>query len=244
MFLPRGIGRLTILVVATGFAVGCTVQLVAPYNSDLEQKASSMQAEVAAWDLTMRGGAGTIADDPRHPDVTATLNKWHGEAEAMLTLAVSNDPGMINCSEAMRAVSGAIESSIPANLRGAAQPNSTVSSANAASPLGCEAGLVAGIGTGIDDVEKALKYCRADWIDDAYFAGFGQDRSTAPKPPAAPTTARQDMLKRSCFAEFKPASNIPANAAGSQHGRAVSGLLTTLQVIVYVENRKKAVVSK
>jgi hypothetical protein len=41
----------------------------------------------------MRRGAGTIADDRHHPDVAATLDKWHGEAHAMLTLAISNDPG-------------------------------------------------------------------------------------------------------------------------------------------------------
>jgi hypothetical protein len=46
-----------------------------------------------AWDLTMRRGAGMIADDPRHPDVAATIDKRRGEADAMLTLAVSTDPG-------------------------------------------------------------------------------------------------------------------------------------------------------
>jgi len=52
-------------------AAACAEQLVSPYNAELAQKASSMQAEVAAWDLTMRGGAGTIADDPRHPEAAA-----------------------------------------------------------------------------------------------------------------------------------------------------------------------------
>jgi hypothetical protein len=192
------VGRLLILAVATALAAACTVQFVAPYNSDLQQKASSMQAEVAAWDLSMRGGTGTIADDPRYPDVIATLNKWHGEADAMLTLAVSNDPGMINCSEAVKAVCGAIQGSIPADLRAAAQLTAASSNPSASSPSGCEAALVAGIATGIDDIERALKYCRADWVGDAYFAGLRQNRYIAPKPPLAPNTAKQGILNKSC----------------------------------------------
>jgi len=240
MFLTGGLGRLAVVVVACAAAAACAVQLVAPYNSELAQRASSMQAEVAAWDLTMRGGAGTIADDPRNSEVVAIINKWHGEADAMLTLAVSNDPGKVNCSEAAKAVFAAIDSRLPADLRAAA----TAGNANAgAGPLGCEVELVASVETGIDDIQKGLKYCRLDWLDDAYFAGLTQNRAAAAKSPAAPTPAKQDALTRSCFAEFKVAPGAPANAAGAQHGRAVSALLTTLQAIVYVENRKKAAVA-
>jgi hypothetical protein len=236
MHLLKQSMRLAILVTAMA-ATACTVQLVAPYNSELQQKASSMQAEVVAWDLTMRRGAGTIADDPRHPDVAATIDKWRGEADAMLTLAVSNDPGTANCSEAAKTVSGLIEGGIPADLRAAAQ--STGSDAAATGPSGCETALVASIGTGIDDVEKALKYCRVSWITDAYFAGLSQNRATAPNPPPAPDAAAQKMLSNQCLAEFKVAPAL-ANLAGAQHGRAVSALLTTLEAIVYVETRKKA----
>jgi hypothetical protein len=239
MLWSRQSGRLVALSVVTAVATACTVQLVAPYNSDLQQKASSMQAEVAAWDLTMRSGAGTIADDPRHPDVGATINKWHGEADAMLTLAVSDDPGMADCSAAAKTVYGVIESSVPANLRAAAQP-AAVGHADATGPSGCEAGLVASIGTGIDDVEKALKYCQVPWVPDAYFTALGQNRATAPSPPKASNSGVQEKLDNSCIAEFKIAPTAPANAAGTHHGRAVSALLTTLQAIVYVETRKKA----
>src|SRR5258707_14567309 len=82
-----------LILVLGGVLSACTVQLVAPYNSELAQTASGMQAEVIAWDLHMRSGAGTISDDSRHPDVLGTLNKWQGAAGAMLTLAISNDPG-------------------------------------------------------------------------------------------------------------------------------------------------------
>jgi hypothetical protein len=229
----------TILILATLAATACTPQLVAPYNSDLMQKASSMQAEVATWDLTMRGGSGTIADDPRHPDVAAALNKWRGEADAMLTLAVSNDPHEVDCSNAAKAIYRLIEPSIPAALR-VAPPTATAGNANTTSPSGCEAVLVDGIHTGIDDIEKALQFCRADWVSDIYFTDLSQNRSTAPKPPLGPTQAKQDALNRSCLAEFKVAPQTPAGAAEAQHGRAVSALLTTLQAIVYIENRKKA----
>jgi hypothetical protein len=242
--LHRQSGRLTAIAATAAVAVACTVQLVAPYNSELEQKASAMQAEVSAWDLTMRAGAGTIADDPRNPVVAATLNKWRGEADAMLTLAVSSDPGIVSCNQAVKAVSGAIESSIPADLRAAAQSPATASTPSGGAAPGCETGLVADIGVGLDDLARVLKYCRADWVPDGYFSSLSQKQEVMPKPPVAPTPSAQNALTKSCLAEFKE-SSTPANSVGTQHGRAVSHLLTTLQVIVYVENRKKAaVVSK
>jgi hypothetical protein len=212
----------------------CTVQLVAPYDSDLQQKASSMQAEVAAWDRTMRAGAGTIFDDPRNPGVFTTINKWHGEAEAMLTQAASNDPGMIHCDEAVKLVGKAIESAVPDNLR-AAQ-----TAAPAPGPSGCESQLVAQLDTGINDIEKGLTYCRLPWVDDAYFTSFLLNPAAAPKPPEAPGATVQQKLRNSCLAEFKVAPTAPSGSAGAHHGRAVSALLTTLQAIVSVENRKKA----
>jgi hypothetical protein len=236
-------GRLAAIAATAAVMAACTVQLVAPYNSELEQKASAMQAEVSAWDLTMRDGAGTVADDPRNPSVAAALNKWRGEADAMLTLAVSNDPGIVGCSQAVKAVSAAIEASVPADLRAAAQ-SAAAGTPSGGAAAGCETGLVSDIGAGLDDLAKALKYCRADWISDQYFASLSQRQDAMPKPLVAPTPKAQDTLTRSCLAEFKEPST-PANSVGTQHGRAVSHLLTTLQVIVYVENRKKAaVVSK
>ena len=76
MYEFRGIGRKVLIIVP--LVAACTTELVAPYNADLQQKASSMQAEVASWDLAMLQGAGTIAADPRNPDVIAMLNKWRG----------------------------------------------------------------------------------------------------------------------------------------------------------------------
>lgn len=237
--LLRQIRSMAVVAAVTSLVMACTAQFVAPYSSDLQQKASSMQAEVSSWDLTMRGTAGTIAADPRHPDVTAMLNKWRGEADAMLTLAVSNDPNAVNCSDAAKAVFGLIEPSLPPSLRSPSPP----SNPNTTSSLGCQAVLVSGIQGNIDAIQRGLKFCQADWIPDSYFAALAQNRTAAAKPPAAPTMARQDALNRSCFAEFKPAVQTPSNAADAQHGRAVSALLTTLQVIVYVENRKKAAAS-
>lgn len=238
MSLPRLSGRVVAVAVATALSAACTVQLVAPYNSDLQQKASAMQAEVGTWDLTMRGAAGTIAADPRNPTVSAMLNKWRGEADAMLTLAVSSDTGIVQCGEAVKVISGAIEAGIPASLRAAAPP--AAPAGNAATPAGCESEMVAGIATGIDYIAKALNYCHVDWVPDSYFTGLAQNSATAPKPPAAPAATKQVALTNSCGAEFKSQPQTPANAAEFGHGRAVSQLLTTLQAIVYIESRKKA----
>jgi hypothetical protein len=236
MHLLRQSVRLAMLLIVTALAVAaCTVQLVAPYNTELLQKATSMQEEVVAWDSKMRRGAGTIADDPRHPEVAATIDKWRGEADAMLTLAASNDPGIANCSDTVKTVFGAIESSVPADLRAAAAG----SDGDTTGASGCETALVAGIGTGIDDVEKALAHCRLPWVSDAYFAGLAQNPATASNPPQATDAAVQRSLTNQCLAEFKIAPAL-ANLPGAQHGRAVSALLTSLEAIVYVEARKKA----
>jgi len=237
----RQIGRICFAALALGCALSaCTVQLVAPYNSELAQRASSMQAEVVAWDLRMRDGAGTITNDPRHPDVTATLNKWRGEAEAMLTLAIANDPGTVNCSAVLKTVAGTIERSLPAEVLLA--PLSSAQSRAASSSGSCEAALVATAITGIDDIERALKYCRTEWVDDAYFTELAANRFTTTKPPKAQTPTAQDTVRRACFSEFRP--SLSSGTAAMRHGRAVSALMTTLQSVVYVENRKRAALAK
>jgi hypothetical protein len=49
MHLPKQSMRPAILIAITTLATACTVQLVAPYNSELQQKAAAMQAKVVAW---------------------------------------------------------------------------------------------------------------------------------------------------------------------------------------------------
>jgi hypothetical protein len=234
-------GRLAGFVVVAVLTAACTVQLVAPYNAELQQKASSMQAEVAAWDLTMRRQAGTIAADPRQPDVAATINKWRGDSDAMLTLAASNDPGNVNCSAAVKAVIGAIEGGVPPNLRAAVATSAEAASNDQArASSGCETALVAKIGTDLDNVERSLKHCQLQWVSDAYFTALATN-GAPPSPPVAPDAEAQRKLENRCLAEFKVVPGAPDNTVDALHGRAVSALLTTLQSIVYVETRKKAI---
>ncbi len=239
MRLSVRIGIFTAFMLAYLTLTGCATKLVAPYNAELLQKASAMQAEVAAWDLNMRNGVGTISDDPRHPDVSATISKWHGEAEAMLTLAVSNTSGLSNCGEAVKQVSQEIENHLPPEISASFQQATNDRTKSPAVP-GCEAALVAELSTGINDIEKVLKYCKVTWIQDAFFANLQQNRGIAADPTAAPDTTTQEKLIKSCGSEFRANPSLPPTSAGAQHGRAVSSLLTTLQSIVYIENRKNA----
>jgi hypothetical protein len=235
-------GRLAGFAIVAVLTAACTVQLVAPYNAELQQKASSMQAAVAAWDLTMRRQVGTVAADPRHPDVAGTIANWRGEADAMLTLAASNDPGNANCSAAVKAVVGAIENDVPPNLRAAVATSAEAGSGNqATASSGCETALVVKIGTDLDNIEKSVKRCQMPWVPDAYFTALAADPAAAPTPPGAPDAEAQRKLENSCLAEFKVVPGAPENTLEARHGRAVSALLTTLQSIVYVETRKKAV---
>jgi hypothetical protein len=216
----------------------CALQLVAPYNADIGQKASAMQAEVSAWELTMRQGAGTVADDPRYPDVSNTLNRWRGEAEAMLTVAVSGDPGNVNCSEAAKAVFAAFKDLVPPELLSQQKVGGTPPS-EALGSKGCESALVADLGAAIEKFSEHVKWCQIEWIPDSYFQNKNIDATKVPAP-SSPEAARG--LYNRCFAEFK-APEEDSNVV-SRHGRAVSHALTTLQAIVYLENRKKAAASK
>jgi hypothetical protein len=233
--------RAALIAVFTA-ATACTVQLVAPYNSELEQKASSMEAEVSSWDLAMRQGAGRIDDDPRNPDNVKMLNKWRGEADAMLTLIVSSDPDLVNCSEVAQKVYKTLEDQLPQQVRANVQKTTDGATQTSGARAGCEAAVVADLNSAIDDAADKLKYCKLDWVKDDYFAGASHAAATAAPPPPASSDA-QEKINRSCLAEFRetpPGGSSP----GTRHGRAVSHLLTTLQVIVYVENRKKAAASK
>jgi hypothetical protein len=237
MPVRRHLRRLLVCAVATAVLGACTPQIVAPYNPELQQKASAMQAEVGSWDLAMRAAAGTVAADPRNPDVAATLNRWQGEADAMLTLAVSNDPGQVRCSEAVNAVQAAIIAALPADLRAAAQANAQ-SAASRSTAAGCESVLVTSLSEEINTIRQVLDAgCKLKWIDDGWFATQGRD--TAARPPAAPKRADQDAVAASCRFEFSP-SGQANDTATAAHGTAVSRLLMLLQEIVYIETRKKA----
>ena len=212
---------------------GCSVQLVAPYNPDLAQRASSLQAEVAAWDLTMLKTAGTQAADPRDSNIIATLNKWRGEREAMLTLAISNDPHTIPCAKATGEIYALVSQHIPADLK-SVNPPAAPSNDDLASTSGCETVLVADLQAGIDALQSTLQYCQLPWLTDASFTNPPPAKGT--KTPAD----QQTTVQKSCAAEFRPAPGVPQNAAEFGHGRAVSGILTTLQAITYIESRKRA----
>ena len=238
MPLCRRLTRFAMLAAATANIGACAVQLVSPYNADLQQKASTMQAEVGAWDLGMRTAAGTLAADPRYPDVVAKLDRWHGEADAMLTLAVSSDPGVVKCSAALKAVHEAIVNALPPDVRAAVPANAAGARGSA---MGCGSALASTLGEQIEEIRKVvLLACKLNWIDDAYFAALAQNRATAPKPATAPPKADQDAVTASCQFEFSASSQAPTGAAGAGHGPAVSRLLRSLQAIVYIETRKKA----
>jgi len=232
--------RRAVICAGVLLAAACTVQLVAPYNSELQQQASALQAQVGTWDLTMRAAEATINADPRNPEVVATLNAWRGDADAMRTLALASDTGLVPCATAMKDAANAINAAIPASLRPAVPAQGTATTPAGGSPNGCEAEIVASLSAKIDKLAGVLKYCQVPWVPDSYFAALAQTKGAAPNPPAAPSPAQQASLKAACGLLFDPVPQTPANAANAGHGIAASDLLTTLQVIVFIETRKKA----
>jgi hypothetical protein len=112
----------------------CQVQWVSPYSADLQKKATDMLAEVVAWESHMRAAAGTAAADPRNPDVQATLEKWHGEIEAMSEIELGIDPGSTVCDKFVATISGSISGGLKKLL-----PDTPAAGSSAATPIShCE----------------------------------------------------------------------------------------------------------
>lgn len=226
---------------------GCAPTLVAPYSSDLQKRASDMTGEVSAWERSMTRAAGTVAADPRHPDVQAQFDAWNGTIDAMTAIAVSLDPKTVRCDAITAKVGEAIRPLLPDGLRDSmppAAPASATAGAAAKPPAkGCEVVMFEQMRQDLDLIDKLMQeQCKLPWLDDAYFKAMAENRAAAggPGPSAASGAARvarpapkqQADAVEKCGAIFG-GGNIAAN------GLAVTPLLRDLRTVVYVEGRKK-----
>jgi hypothetical protein len=227
---------------------GCQAQWVSPYSAELQKKATDMIADVSTWEGQMRAAAGTAAADPRHPDVQARLNTWHGNVEAMADIERAIDPGSATCDAAIGKFTGAITDALIKHLPAAV----AVGGSGLAPITHCE--TLPGIFTRIDQQVSGTtadapgipfvlaQQCELPWLSDAYFAALKQARATAGAPasatpvpaearPGTPTKAQQDLAVARCRSLFVPEQ-------GHGHGDAVSSLISQLGDIVYREGRE------
>jgi hypothetical protein len=235
-------------LLAIPMLAACQVQWVSPYSADLQKKATDMLAEVVAWESHMRAAAGTAAADPRNPDVQATLEKWHGEIEAMSEIELGIDPGSTVCDKFVATISGSISGGLKKLL-----PDTPAAGSSAATPIShCE--TLPGIFTRmIQQVTGSTPYargipfildqqCELPWLSDEYFAALQEGRATAGAPsPARPTSAaakagspskdQEDTATARCRGLLQPPS-------GAAHGNLVDPLVVDLDAIIYREGRQ------
>jgi hypothetical protein len=220
---------------------GCPVQWVSPYSADLQKKATDMLAEVVAWESHMRVSAGTAAADPRNPDVQATLEKWHGEIEAMSEIQLGIDPGSTACDEFVKTISGSISEGLKKIL-----PTGPEAGGSGINPVShCE--TLPGIFTRMIkqvtvSIPNELSQCKLPWLSDEYFVTLQEGRATAgAASPARPVSTaakagvssepQQASVTTSCRSLFEPPS-------GTAHGNLVDPLIVDLDAIVYREGRQ------
>jgi hypothetical protein len=227
---------------------GCQVQWVSPYSADLQKKATDMLAEVVTWESHMRTAAGTAAADPRNPDVQETLEKWHGEIEAMSEVELGINPGSTVCDKFLATISG----SIPGGLRNVL-PSTPAATSSTTPPIShCETlpGIftrmiqqVTGSTPSAPGIPFILdQQCKLPWLSDEYFTALQEGRATAgASSPARPTSAaakagtptkdQEATATVRCRSLFQPPS-------GTAHGNLVEPLVVDLDAIIYREGRQ------
>lgn len=246
-----GFGR-KLLALACLLAVAGCQRWVAPYNAGLQQRATTMLAQVTAWEASMATRAGTVQADPRNPAVSDQLDKWRGEIEAMAAIEAGIDPEAGTCDSVVRAILGPVESKL--KRLGASVPAGSGSDAAAKTSLRCES-LPDVFGKMLKVVKvyapaSLSQQCKLSWVPNSYFAGKSIIEGTnvpVPKGNAATRQARIKDAKSKCVALFEPLLGIGSEVVQQkssqatlrvQHGPLLSPLATDLAAIIYREGQQ------
>lgn len=228
-----------ILILLLSFLPGCQQQWVAPYDAGLQKRAADMLADLSAWEGAMRSAAGTLAADPRHPDVQAKLQSWLGDVEAMAAIELAIDPGSAGCDHFLQTLATPLGQSLP-GLMPAANPVSTGAPAASAR---CESlpDIFSRMRTELAErfPEILAEQCRLPWLSDDYFQTLADARATAGGPsPARQTPPGADartLAKVRCGALFETAQGPSGRRL---HGDLVGPLAIELDAIIYREGRQ------
>ena len=247
-----GVRSIAAVGARAAFLLSCSVQLVSPFDADLQKRASDLTSEISAWEMQMRSQAGTVATDPRNPQVQAALQRWLGELEAMQQLQFSTDPGLIECRAAADSVLRQVQDLVASQkqktlmraIAAASPTEDQAAQAGSAPAKSCEAIPISLAAKDVGLLQKIMEQqCRVPGADDAFFESAQDDKLAAAagtrmkagvKPAAAgsPTEKSQAM----CLAVF-----LPPSVAGSNdpHGPPVSAIIGDLNAIVFIEGKKK-----
>lgn len=214
------------VVVFGTFLASCQVQWVSPYSASLQSKATTMLAEVSAWEIQMKAAAGTPAADPRNPAVIAQLSKWHGEIEAISQIELSIDPGSTACDAFLKQTSQAVSGVLSKLPTGPALDAAGSVGLSAPKPIThCE--TLPGIFTRmIKQVDATIplvlgQQCHTSQSD-GYFQSLGSTGAAGAADPS---------VVKTCQPLFQP-------PAGTAHGNLLDSLIVDLDAVIYREGRE------
>jgi len=263
--------KFAITAVSTLTLAACHMQWVSPYSADLQKRATDMLSEVVTWEAHMRSVAGTVAADPRHPDVQAQLAKWQGEIEAMSEIEIGIDPGSTSCDAFLQSISKGV-----GQLELTLQKEVSILSSDMNSYTHCETlpsiftkmmvqvsggiknkenkesvGIPKELNKGDDKVGVPIileQQCKIPWLEDDYFTQMKEGKATAGSPlPARPqsNSATQRVPSTNEEADIKNRClNALTQTPGTSHSTIVDSLITDLDAIIYREGRQAPVASK
>jgi hypothetical protein len=244
--------------IAAVMVMGCQQQWVAPYSPDLQKRASDMLTDVAVWERHMREAAGTVAADPRYPEVQAKLQTWSGELEGMATIELGIDPGSTVCDAFLKSLGDRLEPGLtrmlPTGVTGASSVRKLQITTRCESLPGIFARMSKEVGKNIPD--ELQHQCRLPWLPDAYFLALSESRAAAgapgsPRPAASPMAAKarseaakarppapgeEADIKLKCSSLFVPVTDGAGQR--SSHGDALGPLIIQLESIIYREGRQ------
>ena len=260
--------RSCVALLTMAILTGCQVQWVSPYSAELQKKATDMLADVVAWEGHMRGAAGTVAADPRNPDVQAKLEAWRGNIEAMSAIELGIDPGATVCDKFIATISNGISTrlkkALPTAPAAASGTSSIFSAFSAPTPIThCETlpgiftrmmkqvapetpAVPAKAGKPAIPAEKGLiemaleQQCKLEWLKDDYFSALQGSHTTAKaSAPARPVPAQSVTPSRATRAHRRIAcASLFEPSGGSKHGDLLSSLIVDLDAIIYREGRE------
>ena len=139
----------------------------------------------------MRSQAGTVATDPRNPQVQAALQRWLGELEAMQQLQFSTDPGLIECRAAADSVLRQVQDLVASQkqktltraMAAASPTEDQAPQAGSAPAKGCEAIPISLAAKDVGLLQKIMEQqYRVPGADDAFFEW--PRMANSPRPPA------------------------------------------------------------
>jgi hypothetical protein len=205
---------------------GCTVQLVSPYNAEIANRTVAMYEDVSVFEEHMRTLGGTVAGDPRQPELQRLFDGWWGSLQTMRALSVSNAAGVIDCAAVARWVEDRARRVTPQGAQSVSTPSVSGAVASA-QPLpekqDCQTAVIEQTLAELRAVrEQFNRVCRA-----------APEEGEALPPPTAKVTPAMQQRCRSMWVSSPGASPILSG------GNLMEPLLRDLRWLLAIQEAKR-----